>query len=52
MDIRVMEGRRQQLIEDARIDAVPVGGDLDGRDPGPIDCSLEEAAGCFGVPAG
>ncbi len=26
--LRVMEGRRQQLIEDAGIDPVPVGGDL------------------------
>ena len=41
MDLRVMEGRRQQLIEGARIDSVPISGDLDGRDPGPIDRSLE-----------
>lgn len=33
------------------VDPVPVGGDLHGRDPGPIDRSLEEPAGCFGVPA-
>ena len=26
--LRVMEGRRQQLIENAGIDPVPVGGDL------------------------
>jgi len=43
MDLRVMEGRRQQLIERARIESAPIGGDLDGRDPGPIDRSLEEA---------
>jgi hypothetical protein len=51
MDLGVMEGRRQQLSERARIDSVPIGNDLDGRDPGPIDRSLEEVAGCFGVPA-
>ena len=51
MDLGVMEGRRQQLSERARIDSVPIGDDLDGRDPGPIDRSLEEVAGCFGVPA-
>src|SRR6266545_1115335 len=28
--LRVMEGRRQQRIEDARVDPVPIGGDLDG----------------------
>ena len=49
MDLRVMEGRRQQLVEDSRVDPIPVGGDLDGRDPGPADRSLEEAAGCLGV---
>jgi hypothetical protein len=51
MDLRVMERRRQQLVQHARIDPVPIGGDLDGEDPGPIDGSLEEAAGRFGVPA-
>jgi hypothetical protein len=30
MDLGVMEGRRQQLSERARIDSVPIGGDLDG----------------------
>jgi hypothetical protein len=28
MNLRVMEGCRQQLVERAKIDAVPVGGDL------------------------
>jgi hypothetical protein len=51
MDLRVMKGCRQQLIEGARIDSVPVGGDPERRDPGAIDRSLEEAAGCLGVPA-
>jgi hypothetical protein len=51
MDLGVMEGGRHQLSERARIDSVPIGGDLDGRDSGPIDGSLEEVAGCFGVPA-
>jgi hypothetical protein len=51
MHLPVMESRWQQLIEHARIDSVPIGGDLDGRDPGPIHRSLEEAAGCFGIPA-
>ncbi len=30
MDLRAIEGLRQQLIEDARVDPVPVGRDLDG----------------------
>lgn len=51
MHLCVMESRRQQLVEDARIDPVPVGGDLDGLDPGSIDRSLEEAQGCTGIPA-
>jgi hypothetical protein len=29
MDLCVMQGRRQQLVEDVGIDPVPVGGDLD-----------------------
>jgi len=51
MDLRVMEGRREHLIQHTGVDPVPVGGDLDGGDAGPIDRSLEEAAGRFGVPA-
>jgi hypothetical protein len=30
MGLRVVEGGREQLIEDAWVDPVPVGGDLDG----------------------
>jgi hypothetical protein len=30
MGLRAVEGRREQLIQDARVDAVPVGGDLGG----------------------
>jgi hypothetical protein len=30
VDLRVVEGRREQLIEDARVGSVPVGGDLGG----------------------
>jgi len=30
MDLGVMEGLREQLVEHSRVDAVPVGGDLDG----------------------
>jgi hypothetical protein len=41
----------RHLVEDASIEAVPIGGDLHGRDPGPANRSLEEAAGCLGVPA-
>src|SRR6266511_5292489 len=37
-----MEGCRQQLIEDAGIDPVPVGGDLRWCDPGPAHRSGEE----------
>jgi hypothetical protein len=51
MDLGVMEGRREHLIQYSGVDPVPIGGDLDGRDPGPIDRSPEEAAGRFGVPA-
>ena len=51
VDLRVMEGRRQQLVEDSRVDPIPVGGDLDGRDPGPADRPLEEPACRLGVPA-
>jgi hypothetical protein len=30
MDFRVMESFREQFVEDSGVDAVPVGGDLDG----------------------
>ena len=30
MGLRAVEGRREQLFEDARVDPVPVGGDLGG----------------------
>jgi hypothetical protein len=30
MDLRVMEGRREHLIQHTGVDPVPVGGDLDG----------------------
>jgi hypothetical protein len=30
MDLRVVEGGRQHLIEDPAIDPVPVGGDFEG----------------------
>ncbi len=51
MDLGVVEGRREHLIQHSGVDPVSVGGDLDGEDPGPIDGSLEEAAGRTGVPA-
>jgi hypothetical protein len=51
VDLRVVEGRGEQLIEDSREDPVPVGSDLGRRDPGPIDGALEQAAGCLGVTA-
>src|SRR6266540_3144944 len=50
MGVGVMEGRREQLVDDAGVEAVPVGGDLHGRDPGPVDRSVEEATGCLFVP--
>jgi hypothetical protein len=50
MNLCVMQGRRQQLIEDAGIDSVPVGSDLNRRDPGSIDRSGEEPPCCFSVP--
>jgi hypothetical protein len=50
MDLCVMQGRRQQLVEDAGIDSVPVGGDLNRRDPGSIDRSGEESPCRFFVP--
>jgi len=46
-----LQGRRQQLVEDAGIDPVPVGGDLDRRDPGSIDRSGEEPPCRFSVPS-
>jgi hypothetical protein len=30
VDLGVVEGRREQLTQDARVDPVPVGGDLGG----------------------
>jgi hypothetical protein len=30
VDLRVMEGGREHLVEDARVNPVPVGGDLGG----------------------
>jgi len=36
MDLCVMQGRRQQFVEDAGLDPVPVGGDLGRRDPSSI----------------
>jgi hypothetical protein len=30
MDLRFMEGHREDLVEDPGVEAVPVGGDLDG----------------------
>jgi len=51
MDLCVMQGRRQQLVQDAGIDPVPVGGDLDRRDPGSIDRSGEEPPCRFSVPS-
>jgi hypothetical protein len=50
MDLCVMLGRRQQLVEDAGIDPVPVGGDLDRRDPSSIDRSGEEPLCRLSVP--
>ena len=44
--LRVMEGRREQLIEDPSVDPVPVGGDLDGRDPSAVDRLGEEPPCC------
>jgi hypothetical protein len=35
--LRVVEGRREQLTQDARVDPLPVGGDLGGRNPSPAD---------------
>jgi hypothetical protein len=30
VDLRTVEGSRKQLVDEARVDPVPVGGDLDG----------------------
>ena len=51
VDLGVMEGRREQLIEDPGVDPVLVGGDLGGRDAGPADGVVEELPGRLGVPA-
>jgi hypothetical protein len=45
VNLRVMERCRQQLVDDAGVDPVPVGGDLHRRDPGPVDRSGEEPPG-------
>ena len=37
--LRSVPGGREHLIEHPGVDPVPVGGDLDGRDPGPADRS-------------
>jgi hypothetical protein len=42
MGLGAVEGRREQLIEDSRVDPVPIGGDLDGRDPSPADRAGEQ----------
>src|SRR6266545_5528417 len=51
IDLRVMEGRWQHLLDDAGVEAVPVRGDLDGREPGAADCLGEEPPRCSCVPA-
>jgi hypothetical protein len=50
--LRFMEGRREHLIEDPGVEAVPVGGDLHGRDPGAATRLGEEPPRRIGVPAG
>ncbi len=47
-----MERSRQELVEQGRVEAVPVGGDLDGRDPGAADRPGEEPPCGLVVPAG
>jgi hypothetical protein len=50
MDSGVMEGGREQLVEDAGIGPVPVGGDLGGLDPRAADRSFEGPTGRIGIP--
>ena len=47
-----MPGRRQQLLQQDRIDRCPVGDDLDRRGLGGADGLLEEPAGCLDIAAG
>jgi hypothetical protein len=47
-----MPGRRQQLLQQDRIDRCPVGDDLDRRGLGSADGPLEEPAGCLDIAAG
>jgi hypothetical protein len=51
MDPCAVEGRRDHLVEDPRVKTVPVGGDLDGRDPGSVERLGEEAPSRCAVPA-
>jgi hypothetical protein len=46
----VVEGRREQLTQDARVDPVPVGGDLGGRYPSAADPLGEEPTCGLSVP--
>ena len=50
VDLCVVPGSWDQLIDHPGVDPVPVGGDLDGRDPGPADRPVEEVVGGLGVP--
>src|SRR6266545_797086 len=49
-DLGVVEGRREQLIQEAGIEAVPVGGDLGGRNPSAADGLGEEPPCGLSVP--
>jgi hypothetical protein len=48
--LRAVKGRREQLTQDARVDPVPVGGDLCGRDPSPADRLGEQPPCGLSVP--
>ncbi len=50
VDLRFMEGRREHLVEDPGVEAVPVGGDLE-VDPGAANRLGEEQPRRIGVPA-
>src|SRR6266545_5068793 len=41
-DLRAMKGRRQHLIQNPRVDSVPVGHDVGGSDSGALDSLSEE----------
>jgi hypothetical protein len=49
---RPMQGWQDHLVDEAGVEAVPIGGDLEGKDPGSLERLGEEPACCLGIPTG